>query len=74
MLEANRIVFRIVRTKAVGTDHFREAVGLVSRRRVATAPHLGKAHTQAGFGELPGSFASGESAADDVNVEGHGAR
>ena len=62
------------RAEAVRADHLGEAVGLVRGRRVAAAAHFAEADAQAGFGELPGGFASGEAAADDVDVEGHGRR
>ena len=40
------------------------------RRHVAAAAHFAEAHAEASLGELPGGLRSGETAADDVNVEG----
>ncbi len=39
------------------------------RRRVAAAAHLAQTHPMPGFGELPGSFATGQAAADDLDFE-----
>jgi hypothetical protein len=38
----------------------------------AAAAHFGETHAESGFCELPRGFRSGEAAADDVDVEGHG--
>ena len=65
------IVLRIVGAKAVGADHFGEAIGLVRRSRLAATAHFAEANAQAGFGELPRRFTSREPAADDVDVECH---
>ena len=65
------IILGVVRPKAVRTDHLGQLVGLVRRGRAAAAAHFAKAHGQAGLGQLPGRFASGEPAADDLNVEVH---
>ena len=69
--QADGIVLGIVGAKAVRADHLGEAVGLVRRRRVAAAAHFAEPHAQARLGELPCGFGPGESAADDVDVEGH---
>ena len=41
---------------------------------VAAAAHFAQAHAQARLGELPRGLGSGEAAADDLDVEGHGVR
>ena len=69
--QTDGIVLSIVRTEAVGADHFREPVRLVRRGHVAAPAHLRQAHAHAGFGKLPSGFGPGETAADDVNVERH---
>jgi hypothetical protein len=38
---------------------------------VATTTHLAEAHVEAGLGELPRRFRSGEAAADNVDVVLH---
>ena len=40
-------------------------------RRVAAAAHFAEAYPHARLGELPRRFATGEPAADDLDVEGH---
>ena len=70
--QADGIVLGIVGAEAVRADHLGEAVGFMRRRHVAAAAHFAEAHAQARLGELPGGFGSGEPAADDVDVEGHG--
>ena len=72
--QADRVVFGIVGAEAVRADHFRQPVGLMRRGPVAAAPHFRQADAQPGFGQLPGGFAPGEAAADDVDVMTHGAR
>ena len=69
--KADGIVLGIVGPEAVGADHLGEAVGLVRRGHVPAAAHFGQANAQARFGQLPGGFGTGQSAADDVDVEGH---
>src|SRR5437763_11314493 len=69
--QADGIVLGIVASKAVRTDHLGKPVGLVSWCAVAAAAHFAEAHSNARFGELPGSLGSGETAADDMDVEGH---
>ena len=63
--QADRIVLGIVGAEAVGADHLREPVGLVSRRHVATAAHFAEPDLQGPPGQLPGGLRSGEAAADD---------
>jgi hypothetical protein len=69
--QADGIVLGIVGAETVGADHLGEAVGLVRWSHVSAAAHFAEADAQARFGELPGSFAAREAAADDVHVEGH---
>ena len=72
--QADRVVLGIVGAEAVRADHFRQPVGLMRRRPVAAAAHFRQADAQPSFGQLPGGFAPGEPAADDVDVMTHGAR
>ena len=69
MQQADRIVLGIIGAEAVGANHLGEAVGLMRRRRSAAAPHLAHTHPMPGFGELPGSFATGQAASDDLDFE-----
>jgi hypothetical protein len=56
--------------ESVRADQLREAIGLV-RRRAAHAAHLVDDNVVSTLGELPRRFATGESAADDVNFLHH---
>ena len=68
MEQADRIVLGIVGAEAVRADQLGQAVGLVRRRHLAAAAHLGQPHLHAGLGELPGGLRSGEAAADDMDL------
>ncbi len=59
-------VIQLVAAKRVGTDQFGEAVGLVDGGG-SRGPHLVHDDAYAERGRLPGRFASGQAAADDVN-------
>ena len=50
----------------MGADQFGVAVGLV-RGGLLQRPHLMQGDRDTGLGELPGSFGTGQAAADDVN-------
>ena len=63
-------VRRLGALEGVGADELGEAIGLV-RRRAADAAHLVHDDVVAALGELPGGFAAGESAADDVDGLSH---
>ena len=69
--QADRIVLGIVGAEAVRADHLGQPVGLMRRRHVAAAAHLAEADLEPRFGQLPGRFGSGQSAADDVNLVRH---
>ncbi len=71
MQQANGVLLVIVRAERVGTDQFGQARGLVRRGHLAAAAHFRKAHLQPALGELPGGFAAGHAAADNVNVICH---
>ncbi len=71
MQQPDRVLLGIVGAEAVRADQFGELVGLV-RGGAFDAAHFAEAHLEAGLGELPGGFGSGEAAADDVDVV-HGA-
>jgi hypothetical protein len=60
--------------RCVRADHFGEAVGVVRRGGVAAAAHFAEADPEAGLGELPCGFGSGEAATDDVDVVAHEGR
>jgi hypothetical protein len=66
MDDADGIVLGIVGAERIRTDEFGEAFGPV-RVGAARGTHFVKNATGAGFGDLPGGFAAGEAAADDVN-------
>ncbi|PAV92953.1 hypothetical protein WR25_00324 [Diploscapter pachys] len=71
MQQPHRIRLRVVGAEAVRTDEFGQAIGLVRRRALAAAAHLGQAHAKPRFGQLPRRFRSGEPAADDMDVMSH---
>ncbi len=64
--DADRVAERVVGPKRVRTDEFRERVSLVRLGR-AHGPHLVQDDGKTGSGDLPGGFAAGEPAADDVD-------
>ena len=75
MQQADRVPVAIVRAEAVGADQLGQSVGLVGGGHVARAAHFGQADAETPLRQLPGRFASGEPAADDVDiVSHHGAR
>ena len=59
-------VVDLVGAERIAADELGEAVGLVHGRRAHRA-HLVDRHVHAKFRRLPGGFAAGEAAADDVN-------
>ena len=63
---ADGVVFRIVRAKGVRTDEFGEAIGMMGVRP-PDRPHFVEDDGDAGFGDLPGGFRSGEAGADHVD-------
>lgn len=65
------VVLGVVRTKAVGADHFGQMAGLMRRGAALAATHFAQLHSKARLGKLPSGFASREAAADNVDVEGH---
>jgi hypothetical protein len=66
MQQADGIVLGIVGAERVGADQLGQAIGLV-RLGLAHRAHLVERHGHAGLGELPGGFAAGEAAADDMH-------
>ena len=74
MEQPDRILRVVIRAEAVRADEFGQAVGLMGRRHFAAAAHFRQAHLEAAPGKLPGGFASGEAAADYVDIMGHRAR
>ena len=75
MKEADGVPVAIIGAEAVRADEFRQAVGLVGRGRLAAAAHFREAHLEPSPRKLPRCLASGEAAADDLDVvchcEGH---
>ena len=71
MEQADGVLLGIVRAEAVRAHQLGEVIGVVGGRPLDAA-HFGEANLEAGFGQLPRGFGSGEAAADDVNVV-HGA-
>jgi hypothetical protein len=65
MQQADRVGLGVVGTKGIGADEFGETVGLVGVGP-AHAAHFVQDHGDAGLRGLPGSFAAGKAAADDV--------
>ena len=66
MKQADGVQFMIVRPEGVRADKFCQTVGLV-RRRTFHAAHFVKNNGYAERCRLPGCFASGHAAADNVN-------
>ena len=64
--EADRVVLAVVGAERVGADELGERAGLV-RRRGVLGSHLVQHDRNAAGGDLPGSFGTGEPAADDVH-------
>ncbi len=71
MQQPDRVLLVIVGTEGIGAHQLGEPVGVVRGRGVTAAAHFGQADTIAALRQLPGRFASGEAAADDVDVVGH---
>ena len=65
MQHADGVGLRIVGAEGIGADEFGEILGLV-RVRAANGTHLVQDDGNACFGELPCSFGTGETAANDV--------
>ncbi len=64
--DADRVVLRVVGAKGIGADELGEALGAV-RFGAALRAHFVQNDGNAGLGDLPGRFAAGQAAADDVN-------
>ena len=64
--QADGIVVLVVGAEGIGADQFGQAIGLVGGG-FALWPHLVQGHRDAGFGELPGGFGTGQAAADNMN-------
>jgi hypothetical protein len=60
---------RVIGAETVGTDQFGQPVGLVRVGAMRSA-HLMQDHGDAGLGDLPGGFGTGEAAANDVGDSG----
>ncbi len=70
MEEPDGIVRGVVGAERIGADELGESVGLMRLRR-PRRPHLVERDGHGRRGELPGGFAAGKAAADDVNLLGH---
>lgn len=66
MKEADRVVLGIVRTQGVGTNEFGKVTGLVGLGRTI-GPHFMENDGHALLEDLPGGFAAGQSAPNDVD-------
>ncbi len=71
MQQAHGIVLGIVGTEGIGTDQFRQRIGLMGLG-TPEGPHFVQNHFHAALGGLPGSFRTGQAAADDVKGFFHG--
>ncbi len=71
MKQSDRILLVVVRAKGIGAHQLGEPVGVVRRRGVAAAAHFRQADAVAALGQLPGRFAAGEAAPDDMDVVVH---
>jgi hypothetical protein len=67
MQQTNGVLFRVVGTKRIGTDQFRQPVRHVGIR-AAHGPHFMQYHRNAATRDLPRGFRPGQSASNDVNV------
>ena len=77
MEQANRVLFVIVRAQRVRADQLGQPIGLVRGGALPAlvgggAAHLRQAHPPPAPRELPGRLGAGETAADDMDVVGHG--
>ena len=66
MQQANRIVVRVIGAETVGTDQFRQTVGVMRVCSLDRA-HFMQNDRHPGPGQLPSRLRPGETAADDVN-------
>lgn len=76
MQQADGVLLVIVGTEGIGADQFSQAIGLMGRRHFPAAfrrcaSHFRQADLETALGQLPGRFAPGEAAADNVNVVRH---
>ena len=76
MQKANGVVFGIVRTEAVGTYQFSQAIGLVRRRHFPCSAHFRQFYAHAALRELPRRFATSKPATDNLDIKNfaHSAR
>jgi hypothetical protein len=76
MQKANGVVFGIVRTEAVGTYQFSQAICLVRWRHFPRSTHFRQLYAHAALGELPRSFTASKAATDnlDIKIFAHSAR
>ena len=65
MKESNSVIFRIIRAEGVGADKFRETIGQM-RIGPANGAHFMEDDGYTRRNELPGGFASGKTAADNM--------
>ena len=66
MNDADRIVGGVVGAEGIGTDEFRKLVGAM-RLGAAHRAHFVQDDRNAALRDLPGSFATGEAAADNMD-------
>ena len=70
MQQAHGVGFPIVRAKGIGANELGESAGLMRLGRTYGA-HLVQHGRHAALRELPGGLASGQAAANDMNLAGH---
>ena len=72
MQQTYRIVLGVVGAEGIRTDEFRQGVAFVRFGPLNWA-HFVQNHGNSGMGNLPGSLAACQSAANDVDGSDHGA-
>jgi len=71
--EADRARLPVIRPEGIGADELGQAVGMMCRG-LSDGAHFVQDHGDATLCKLPGGFAPGEPAADDMNwIDRHGA-
>ena len=70
MFEQSHGVAEVIATQGIRTDQFGEQATLVDRRAFLWT-HLNETHTHPGFGQLPSSFGTSKTPADDEDLVAH---
>ena len=69
--QADRVLVAVVGSKAVGTDQFGKAIGLVRGCHLTRTAHFRQADAKAAPRQLPRRLAAGETAANYLNIMNH---